>query len=78
MRGLIHSDGSRFTNPVVHRGRRYRYRGYFFANESSDIRRIFCEHLDLLGIAWRPAGRRNISIARREAVARLDKLSDGS
>lgn len=72
VRGLIHSDGSRFTNSVSRRGRRYHYPRYSFANESADIRRIFCEHLDLLGIEWRPAGRRNISIARRDSVARLD------
>jgi hypothetical protein len=43
-----------------------------FTNASADIRRILCDHLDLLGIAWRPAGKRNISIARREAVTALD------
>jgi hypothetical protein len=72
VRGLLHSDGSRFINPVVAKGRAYAYPRYMFANESADIRRIFCDHLDLLGIAWRRAGRRNISIARREAVAALD------
>jgi hypothetical protein len=74
MRGLIHSDGSRFINPVTRRGRSYRYPRYFFANTSKDIRAIFCEHLDLLAIEWRPCGRRNISIARRASVARLDEL----
>jgi hypothetical protein len=72
VRGLLHSDGSRFINPVVAKGRAYAYPRYMFANESADIRQIFCDHLDLLGIAWRRAGRRNISIARREAVAALD------
>jgi hypothetical protein len=74
VRGLIHSDGSRFTNPVTRRGRRYSYPRYFFANASADIRAIFCDHLDLLEIEWRPAGRRNISIARRDSVARLDEF----
>ena len=41
---------------------------------SADIKTIFCEHLDLLGIAWRRASHRNISIARREAVALLDEF----
>jgi hypothetical protein len=74
VRGLIHSDGSRFANPVTRRGRRYTYPRYLFANESADIKRILCDHLDLLGIEWRPAGRRNISIARRASVARLDQF----
>jgi hypothetical protein len=45
---------------------------YSFSNRSEDIKGILCEHLDLLGIAWRRAGDQNISIARREAVAALD------
>jgi hypothetical protein len=36
------------------------------------IRGIFTDALDLLGIAWRQSNPRNISIARREAVAALD------
>ena len=36
------------------------------------IRPDNCEHLDLLGIAWRRASDRNIAISRREAVAALD------
>jgi hypothetical protein len=49
-----------------------RYPNYAFTNMSADIRAIFCDHLDLLGISWRRAGARNIAIARREAVAALD------
>src|SRR6476646_231779 len=53
IRGLINSDGCRFTNPVRHGERLYTYPRYFFSNTSEDIKRLFCEHLDLLGIAWR-------------------------
>jgi hypothetical protein len=74
VRGLINSDGSRFINPVRHGDRLYTYSRYSFCNASDDIRGLFCEHLDLLGIAWRPVGRREISIARREAVAALDEF----
>jgi hypothetical protein len=74
VRGLIESDGSRFENPVVRRGRRYVYPRYSFSNRSEDIKGILCEHLDLLGIAWRRAGRFTISVARREAVAALDEF----
>jgi hypothetical protein len=74
VRVLIHSDGCRFANPVLAAGRRYVYQRYEFSNRSEDIKRIFCEHLDLLSIPWRRAGRQSISIARREAVAALDEF----
>jgi hypothetical protein len=69
IRGLMHSDGSRFINRV---GPRYAYPRYEFSNRSEDIKAILCEHLDLLGIAWRRRGPYAISVARREAVAALD------
>jgi hypothetical protein len=68
VRGLLHSDGCRFMNRVG----RYAYTRYEFSNRSEDIKAILCEHLDLLGIAWRRAGPVTISVARREAVATLD------
>jgi hypothetical protein len=74
IRGLIHSDGCRAINTVTSKGRRYRYPRYQFCNRSDDIRAIFCEHLDLLGIPWRRMNRWNISVARREGVARLDEF----
>lgn len=74
IRGLINSDGCRFTNPVRRGDRLYRYPRYLFSNVSEDIKRLFCEHLDLLGIAWRRVGTKHISIARREAVASLDEF----
>jgi hypothetical protein len=70
IRGLLHSDGSRFMNRVG----RYAYPRYEFSNRSEDIKAILCEHLDLLGIAWRRAGAVTISVARREAVAALDEF----
>lgn len=74
VRGLIHSDGCRFQNRVRVNGKDYEYTRYNFTNNSAEIRAIFCEHLDLLGIAWRRMNATNISIARREAVARLDEF----
>jgi hypothetical protein len=47
---------------------------YMFSNRSRDIHAIFCEHLDQLGIAWRWSNDHTISIARRDAVARLDEF----
>lgn len=73
LRGLIHSDGWRGENRVVVKGRPYAYPRYQFSNRSDDIRRIFCDACDALGIAWRPWGRWNISVARRDAVALMDE-----
>jgi hypothetical protein len=72
LRGLIHSDGWRGLNRVVVKGRPYAYPRYQFSSRSADIRRIFTDTCDALGIAWRPWGRWHISVARRDAVARLD------
>jgi hypothetical protein len=74
VRGLIHSDGCRFTNTVRHGEKTYTYPRYNFCNRSDDIKRIFCDACDLLGIEWRVMNRWNISVARREAVARLDEF----
>jgi hypothetical protein len=74
LRGLIHSDGCRVTNRVRANGKEYQYPRYFFCNHSADIRGIFCRYCELLEIEWRPDGWRNISIARRESVALLDRF----
>ena len=79
VRGLIHSDGSRATNRFKTKlpsGRvaEYSYVRYFFTNYSADIRRIFCDHCDLLGIRWTQSSFKNISIANRESVTRLDSF----
>lgn len=74
LRGLIHSDGCRFINRVRVRGKEYAYPRYCFSNTSDDIRAIFCEHLDLLGVSWRRMNAVNISVARRGDVERLDEF----
>jgi hypothetical protein len=74
LRGLIHSDGCRFINPVRHGEKVYTYPRYNFSNASADIRRLFCDACDLLGIQWRVMNARNISVARRASVARLDEF----
>jgi hypothetical protein len=73
LRGLIHSDGCRVTNIIHHPKKTYSYRRYFFSNRSNDIQRIFCDACDRLEIAWRQDGPWNISVARREAVAIMDR-----
>jgi hypothetical protein len=74
LRGLIHSDGCRFTNPVRHGDKLYTYPRYNFSNASADIRKLFCDTCDLLGIEWRVMNARNISVAKRGSVARLDEF----
>jgi hypothetical protein len=74
LRGLLHSDGCRFTNPVRHGQKLYTYPRYNFSNASADIRKLFCDVCDLLGIEWRVMNARNISVARRASVARLDEF----
>jgi hypothetical protein len=78
IRGLIHSDGCRATNivmrPLPSGPRIYAYPRYFLSNESADIRGIFTDALDLLGIAWRQNRRNSISVARAEAVEALDQF----
>jgi hypothetical protein len=74
LRGLIHSDGWRGMNRVRVKGRDYSYSRYQFSNRSEDIRRLFTESCDRLGIAWRRWGRWHISIARRSAVAMMDEF----
>jgi len=77
-RGLFHSDGYRGINRVRARladgDHWYEYPRYLFGNESADILRLCGEALDRLGVAWRFSRPNSISVARREAVARLDEF----
>ena len=80
LRGLIHSDGCRALNRFKTRlpsGRvaEYGYPRYFFSNLSPDIRQIFCDHCDLLGIRWAESNQRNISVSHRKSVALLDEFA---
>ena len=72
LRGLVHSDGCRSMNTVVSGGRTYSYPRYQFTNASDDIRRIFTDTCDLLGVHWTQMNARNVAISRREDVAFLD------
>ena len=78
IRGLIHSDGSRCMNRFAvglpSGVRRYAYPRYFFTNYSVDIRDLFCEHCELLGIRWSQSNDRNISVSHRHSVSILDSF----
>ena len=78
VRGLIHSDGCRTVNRFKTRlpsGRvaEYAYPRYFFSNLSADIRGLFCESCEQLGLRWTQSNHRNISISHRTSVALLDE-----
>jgi hypothetical protein len=79
IRGLIHSDGCRAENRFrtkLPSGRvaSYCYVRYFFTNLSADIRRIFIEHCELLGIRVTQSNYRNLSISDRDSVAILEQI----
>ncbi len=79
VRGLIHSDGCRTTNrfkTTLPSGRvaEYEYGRYFFSNLSADIRALFCAACEALGVRWTLSNPRNVSVAHRHSVAKLDEL----
>jgi hypothetical protein len=80
IRGLIHSDGCRITNWTTRlvggERKRYEYPRYFFSNKSDDIRKLFTDTLDKVGVEWTTLARGsdpfNTSIARKASVALMD------
>jgi hypothetical protein len=70
IRGLIQSDGCRVRNRVNGKD----YPRYFFTQVSDDIRRLFCRSLNQLGVRYTWNDARNVSIARRPDVAKLDEF----
>jgi hypothetical protein len=62
LRGLLHSDGRRT------------YPRWFSSNLSDDIRRLFCETCERLGVRWTQSNPRNISVSHRESVAILERI----
>jgi hypothetical protein len=79
LRGLLHSDGCRTVNRLkttLPSGRlvEYAYPRWFFSNRSDDIRGLFCEYCERLGIRWTQSNPRNISVSHRDSVALLDSF----
>jgi hypothetical protein len=70
IRGLIHSDGCR----VVANDRGVKSVRYHFTNKSEDIKRIFCDSLDALGIHWTRPCDRQIAVYRKACTAALDEF----
>ncbi|MDT5154012.1 MAG: hypothetical protein QOI01_5745 [Mycobacterium sp.] len=68
--GLIHSDGCR----VVANDRGVKSIRYHFSNRSEDITGLFTAALDHLEIPWRRSCKRDVSIYRNAATARMDEF----
>jgi len=68
LRGLIHSDGCRDLNVVNGKS----YPRYSFINHSADIRMIFCDACDRLGVHWTRPYWQTVSLSRRTDVEFLD------
>lgn len=74
IRGLIQSDGTRII--ATERKGSYVRRAprYAFSNKSEDIKGLFCESCDALGIRWTRPSDRQIAIYRKASVAILDEF----
>jgi hypothetical protein len=70
LRGLIHSDGCRAIN--TGRGG-WACPRYSFSNRSGDIRGIFCDACDLVGLRWTLAPY-TVYVSRKDDVARMDEF----
>ena len=70
LRGLFHSDGCRFQST----GRAWSHPRYSFANKSADIKRIFCDACDLVGLHWTLSGEKTVYVSRVADVALLDRF----
>jgi hypothetical protein len=74
--GLIRSDGCRGMNRVrrvlADGDHWYEYPRYLFVNMSQDILGLCGQALDQLGVEWRFSKPTTISVAKKDAVARLD------
>jgi hypothetical protein len=73
LRGLIHSDGSRFLNPAVHPHKTYWYSRYLFSNDSKDILGLFVEYCDKVGVESRYSKTCEVSVSKRASVALMDR-----
>lgn len=68
-----HGPGPKHKHRIRHPKKTYVYPRYLFTNRSLEIQGVFCDSCDRLGIDWRQDGPWNISVARREAVAIMDR-----
>jgi hypothetical protein len=74
LRGFIHSDGCRATNTVKHPSGVYAYPRYMFSNRSADIRAIFTEACERVGIECKPTNRWTVAISKKKEVTKMDQF----
>jgi hypothetical protein len=70
LRGLLHSDGCRVLDRVNGKD----YPRYLFDQLSDDIRRLFCDTCDRLGVEYTLSRWNTVSIARAGSVALVDSF----
>ena len=74
LRGLIHSDGCRHI-ACERKGRNVRHAPrYAFSNRSEDIKALFCDACDGLGIHWTRPSPKTVAVYRLASVALLDEF----
>jgi hypothetical protein len=74
LRGLIHSDGCRIVARERSGSGLREAPRYLFSNRSEDIKKLFCESCDALGIRWTRPSDTQIAIYRKDSVAALDEF----
>jgi hypothetical protein len=74
IRGLIHSDGTRFIATERKGGHIRRAPRYAFRNRSEDILDLFRDTCEALGVHCTRAGETQIAVYSKAAVARLDEF----
>jgi len=78
LRGLVHSDGCRHINtvhrPVAGKIKSYRYSRYTFTNASDEIRELFTNTCQAVGVHWTRTNDRIVAVSRRDDVALMDRF----
>jgi hypothetical protein len=74
LRGLIHSDGCRIIATERRGDYVRRAPRYVFSNMSADIRKLFCDTCDAIGVRWTLPSHKTVAIYRLESVGRLDRF----
>lgn len=78
LRGLVESDGTRHINrvrrPVGGEIKTYAYSRYMFCSASDDIRQLFTNTLEQIGVHWTQTSEREVAVSRRVDVAHLDEF----
>lgn len=74
LRGLIHSDGCRIVARERSGSGLREAPRYLFSNRSEDIKGLFCDSCNALGIRWTRPSEIQIAIYRKASVAALDEF----